>query len=379
MNFTGARFFSPSWLAPALALLSTFYLPAQTQVPVLVPHTTLHDHYLFNRSFTYDGQDYTGLPWMFYYVNVGSSPPPATLRTRCVLEAVNGAPYDHANFSWFRFPAPPGGPWPPADGTEPLAATGEYLETAQFGPVNGVNPAGFVFTGEFGGETNPPSAREEQSHHYFLESVYFTDRECSDAGAEYGWYRIVADTETGDTPANSVAFYYATFSNCNDDYGCWDVLGHQVQQTFLTTAITNVAPNSAGVYQYEYHAVRNGSFFDLAVLDPASGDPVTCKWSFPTGSGSGTCQFSVPIEGFYPSAEQIDKGYIVVATQSSRLYPAMTGAPYPEWYDYTPQKLGGAPPTNIVPTSEPNGSKSCITAGAGYACLKALSLAVLYQ
>jgi hypothetical protein len=365
-----------------LAWLALPALWAQTAVPVLVPHTTLHDHYLFNGSYTYDSQDYTGLPWLFYYVNVGSSPPPATLRTRCPVQQVDGTPYGHANFGWFRFPVPGGEwVWPPANGREPLAATGEYLETARFGPMGSANPLGFAFNGEFAGETNPPSSTiQDQQKHYFVEVVYFTDRECSDAGTEYGWYRTVASSESGDMPPNSLIFYYGIFNNCNIDYGCWDVLGHQVQPKGANATIINLAPNADGVYQYKYQVIRSGSVFNVSILDPSSDTPVTCQWSISTGGGSsGTCQFPVPIESWYPSADQINSGYIVVATQSSHLYPAMMGGPYPEWYDYGSVGIGAAPPTNVVPTKEPNGTPSCITGGVGYACLKALSLQALYE
>ena len=74
------------------AFVAASALCAQTPVSVLVPKTSLHDHYLFSRSQHFDGQDYTGLPWRFYYANVGSNPPPATLRTRCVLQPVDGTP-----------------------------------------------------------------------------------------------------------------------------------------------------------------------------------------------------------------------------------------------------------------------------------------------
>jgi hypothetical protein len=357
-------------------------LRAQTPVPVLVPHTLLHDHYLFNRSFTYDGQDYSGLPWRFYYANVGASPPPTTLRTRCALRQVNGAPYNHANFGWFRFPVPGGnGTWPPATGTEPLAVTGEYLATAQFGPLGDASPAGFVFNGEFAGEAKPVSSPTSGDNtHFFIEAVYFTDRECSDAGTEYGWYRMVANSYTGDTPPNSFVFYYTKFANCNLDYACWDVEGHQVQSPVATATITGVAPNAAGTYQYKFQAIRSGSDFNVSLLDPGTDAPVTCQWSFSSGGGSsGTCEFAVPIESWYPSAAQISSGYVVVTTQSSHLHPSMTGAPYPEWYDYEVGGVGGAPPTNVVPTTEPNGAKSCLTNGKGYACLDAVSLEVFYE
>lgn len=370
----------PPKLFPALFAIPV--LCAQTSVPVLIPNTSLHDHYLFNASWTYDGQDHTGLPWMFYYANVGSSPPPTTLRTRCALGPVNGAPYNHVDFGWFRFPIP-GNPWvwPPFNGTEPLAATGEYLETSQFGPLDAASPVGFVFDGEFAGETNPPSSQiQDQYTHYFVEAVYFTDRECSDAGAEYGWVREVANSGSGDTPADSVTFYYSIFNNCNTDYGCWDVLGDQVHQQSSNTTITHLAPNLEGLYQYKFQATRSGSDFNLSVLDPSSGSPVNCTWSISgSGGGSGACQFPVPIETWYPTPDQTASGYIVVATQSSHLYPAMTGAPYPDWYDYASAKLGAAPPNNVVPTNEPNGTQSCLYEGHGFACLKAVSLEVLYH
>jgi hypothetical protein len=364
-----------------IALLACPALWAQTPVSVLVPRTTLHDHYLFNRSFSYDSQDYTGLPWRFYYANVGASPTPTTLRTRCALQQVNGTPYDQADFGWFRYPVPGGnGAWPAYNGSEPLAVPGEYLETAQFGPMEGANPVGFVFNGEFAGQTHPASSPTHGNSHYFIEAVYFTDRECSDAGTEYGFYRYPANSDYGDAPANSFTFYYAKFSNCNDDYGCWDIDGHQVQAVGASVNISAVAPNAAGTYQYKFQVIRSSADFDVSLLDPDSGSPVACQWSFPTGGGSsGPCRFPVPIESWFPTVDQLESGYIVVATQTSHLYPAMTGASYPEWYDYTFAKSGAAPPTNVVPTSEPNGTKSCLYNGAGYACLNALSLDVLYQ
>jgi hypothetical protein len=246
--------------------------------------------------------------------------------------------------------------------------------------MGGTQPVGFVFNGEFAGEANPPSTHlTGQPPHYFVETVYFTDRECSDAGTEYGWYRLVADSDSGDAPANSFTFYYSEFSNCNQDYGCWDTNGHQVQALVATANATSVAPNAAGTYQFKFQVIRRGSYFQVSILDPGSGSPVNCQWSISTGGGSGPCQFAVPIESWYPAASQIDSGYIVVATQSSHLYPSMIGAPYPQSYDYGAGKTGAAPPKNIVPTTEPNGAQSCITRGAGYACLNALSLEVLYE
>jgi hypothetical protein len=363
------------------AFIAASTLPAQTSVPVLLPHTSLHNHYLFNRSFSFDGQDYTGLPWRFYYANVGSSPAPTTLRTRCPLQQVNGTPYDHANFGWFRYPVPGGnGTWPRANGTEPLAATGEYLETAQFRPVDNTNPAGFVFTGEFAGVAKPASTPTTGPGHFFVEAVYFTDRECSDGGTEYGWYRKVADSSFGDTPVNSFVFYYSKFTNCNLDYGCWDTNGHQVKSTLATATMTDVAPNAAGTYEYKFQVIRSGPDFNISVLDPGTDQPVTCQWSISTGGGaSGPCEFPVAIESGYPTADQMNSGYIVIATQSSHLFPATTGQPYPQWYDYGVGGSGASPPMNVAPTTEPNGTKSCITGGAGYACLDAVSLQVLYE
>ena len=92
---------------------------------------------------------------------------------------------------------------------------------------------------------------------------------------------------------------------------------------------------------------------------------------FDRRGSSGPCEFSLPIGSWYPAASQINGGYVVAATQSSRLYPAMKGSAYPEWYDYGHAGTGATPPTNVVPTTEPNGTKSCIAHGVGYACLDA--------
>ena len=62
--------------------------------------------------------------------------------------------------------------------------------------MENTNPAGFVFNGEFAGQTKPLTVRTEGPLRYFVEAVYFTDRECSDAGTEYGWYRMVSNSLT---------------------------------------------------------------------------------------------------------------------------------------------------------------------------------------
>jgi hypothetical protein len=362
-----------------LVVLAISTLMGQTPVSVLVPNTTQHPHYLFNDSYTYDQVDFTGLPWSFYWNNAATSPPPATLRTRCALEQVGGAKYNYnADIGWFRYPVPGGdGSWPAANGTYPLAATGEYLETSQFGPIGATNPIGFTFYGEFAGQASPPSSPTGAgSANFFLEAVYFTDRECSDIGTEYGWFRMVSNSYSGDTPANSATFYYSAFTNCNIDYGCWDTIANQVGSPYVTATITNLAPNAANTYSYTYKAIRSGANFSVSVLDPASGNPVSCQWSISTGGGStGDCLFNVPIQGWYAPASVTNTGFIVVATQSSHLYPSQAGQQYPLLYDYASRMAGAAPATNIVPTAEPSGAQSC----GGFACLDARSLQVLYQ
>ncbi len=153
--------------------------------------------------------------------------------------------------------------WPAYNGSEPLAVTGEYLETSQFGPMEGANPVGFVFERRVCRRDAPCRRHPPRSiAHFFIEAVYFTDRECSDAGTEYGFYRDPSNSDYGDAPADSVTFYYAKFNNCNHDYGCWDIDGHQVSGNSMRRVnISAVAPNTDGTYQYKFQAIRSGPRF----------------------------------------------------------------------------------------------------------------------
>jgi hypothetical protein len=311
-------------------------LRAQTPVSVLQQNTVLHGHYLFNQSWQYDQLDYDGLPHIFYFANANTQPPSGTLRQRCALSHIIGTPYNHADFDWFNYPD-----YSPADGMFPYASPGEYLSSEQFQPNGFGSPVGFDFVGEFGGEVTSPTPSSSGS--YFIEAAYFTDRECSDAGTEYGWYREPASFFSGDQAVDSVTFYYSDFTNCNIDQMCWDVNGQQIGQPTATATITGIPANSQG-RMYRFRAIRSGGNFVISVLDPSSGAVASGCSAFISvpgvgnSSASGDCQFSVPIASWYPSVTVTQSGFLVAASQSSHIYPPPTGSP---------RGNGGVPPANL--------------------------------
>ena len=313
---------------------------AQTLIPLLQPGA-LHDHYLFNQTWQYDAQDYASLPWTFYYANVSTEAPSGTRRTRCAFSQVNGTPYGHANFDWFNYPD-----YSAADGEYSYAPPGEYLA----GPTSLGKLVGFDFDSEFGGSTTAPTTAG-----FFVEAVYFTDRECSDAGTEYGWYRLPASS-AGDQALDSVTFYYSVFTNCNGDFMCWDTNGLQVFQNTTTVTLATIPCNSkstvgpnclpsyeTGWLEYNFKAIRNGSWFVITLSDPVTRTiPMGCSASISPStvgiSQRGTsCEFSVAIASWYPSSMVTESGYIVAATQASRSHPPPAGL----------QGIGAGPPTNF--------------------------------
>jgi hypothetical protein len=316
-------------------------IQAQTRTPLLHPDA-LHDHYLFNQTWQYDAQDYASLPWTFYYTNVSTEAPSGTRRSRCALGPVNGTPYGHANLDWFNYTD-----YSAADGEYPYAPPGEYLA----GPTGLGKLLGFDFDGEFGGLTSTPTIAG-----FFVEAVYFTDRECSDAGTEYGWYRLPA-LSTGDQALDSVTFYYSVFTNCNGDFMCWDTNGLQVFQNTTTVTLTSIPCNSrstvganclptsyqTGWLEYDFRAIRRGSWFVITLLDPITKRiPAGCSASASPSEieirQRGTrCEFSVAIANWYPSSMVTESGYIVAATQSSRTHLPSTGLP----------GTGDPPPNNL--------------------------------
>lgn len=314
---------------------------AQTSRPILTPYT-LNDHYLFNQTWQYDSQDYAGLPWTFYFANTSAQPPSGTRRSRCAFIPVDGTPYGHANFDWFNFPD-----YSPADGQYSYAPPGEYLA----GQTGAGNLVGFDFDGEFGGAATTPTTAG-----FFVEAVYFTDRECSDGGTEYGWYRLPA-WSVGDQAQDSVTFYYSVFSNCNGDFMCWDTNGQQVFPNTTTVTLAKIPCNSRstvgpnclpdayqpGWLEYDFKAIRRGSVFMITLLDPVTGTtPAGCSASSSPATigvtqAGASCEFSIEIAPWYPPATATQRGYVVAATQSSRTYPPPDG----------PQGMGAAPPASF--------------------------------
>jgi hypothetical protein len=319
-----------------LFFIATPALRAQTPVSVLQDSTVLHDHYLFNESYQYDQQDYVGLPHMFYFANANTQPPSGTRRQRCALGHISGAPYNHADFDWFNYPD-----YSPADGAFAYAPPGEYLASELFGPNGFGSPSGFDFVGEFGGAVTSPT--DPSSGSYYVEAAYFTDRECSDAGTEYGWSRLPASFG-GDQGVDSVTFYYSDFTNCNIDFMCWDVNGQQIFQPTATATITGIPANAQGNRQYRFRIIRSDPYFVISILDTNSGGVISgCSVSISVSgignsSASGACQFWVPIAGWYPSVAVTQSGYVVAASQCSHVYPPPVGSP---------QGNGGVPPTNL--------------------------------
>jgi len=174
---------------------------------------------------------------------------------------------------------------------------------------------GLEFRGAFDGSGSVSSGG------YMVETVFLSDRPCTDGGLEYGFFRRVWNS----TPSDTIAFYYSDFTNCD---------GGICRATNSNTPTTNVenpnpiehditslpVTNSGGTDdQWIFHAypVWTGSAWDMRfeILDPYTLGYAQCKVD---GSGLGDCYKEYTPSDWSESFGQFSglNAYVFSVTQS---------------------------------------------------------------
>lgn len=182
------------------------------------------------------------------------------------------------------------------------------------------NLKGLEFLGSFLG-----SGSVSGSGAYIVESVFYSDRPCTDGGLEYGFYRrLIAGG------SDEIAFYYSDFTNCDGGVcRATDSSSGAIEYPNVRThSISSLALNSHSENKYYFHAypVYNGESYDMRfeVLDPYTFAYAQCKVDGSStvsdcyrqyGPSDGTIPFSV----FYNAT-----GYLFATAQSVGTVSAST-------------------------------------------------------
>jgi len=165
---------------------------------------------------------------------------------------------------------------------------------------------GFGVTAAFSGAAQHPGA---------LETVYFTDRVCSDGGNEYGLSRDLA--------TKSILVYWAAYANCGND----------AQSVCRKTGNASLGHNFSNVQQ-ENSSAHAQHGFRLYGLDPETvytyklyidhhklhvevwNGRKLAECSGSEESSRVPCSLFRPVEPWFP-IDQLHSGYIVAGTQNT--------------------------------------------------------------
>jgi len=214
--------------------------------------------------------------------------PPAPPRTVCAVENRPGA-------YWFT----PGGRR--LDHLFPTPNPGEFNVSALQTGIHG-----FAVTAAFAGSAARAGA---------VETVYFTDRVCSDGGVEYGFAR--------DISTRTILVYWSTFANCANDAAS---LCRKTDNPSLGQNFSNVQQENSGtnvdhgfrIYgldvkqQYTYKMFVDHAAFHIEVS--RAGRVAQC--SDQESAKPAPCTFEKHVQNWFPVAN-LTAGYIVAGTQTS--------------------------------------------------------------
>lgn len=147
---------------------------------------------------------------------------------------------------------------------------------------NGVR--GFSFTGSFGGHyagAVPPD-------NYPVETVFYTDRECTDAGREFGFYRAVWEDKT--------YFYMSDFTNCEGDICRVDAAGTRDSSPRPEVSKVQIEGVTPGEHTYKAFVNPGGGSFHIEV------DLLACSFVIEQTRITGPCAIDVPIGAQNPKS-----------------------------------------------------------------------------
>jgi hypothetical protein len=214
--------------------------------------------------------------------------PPAPARSVCAIENRPGV-------YWF---TPDG---KSLRGTFPTPNPGEFNVSPKQTGIRG-----FAVTAAFAGWAVRTGA---------VESVYFSDRACSDGGVEYGFSRDLA--------TNSVLVYWSTFANCANDGAS---LCRKTDDASLGANFSNVQQENGGtnvqhgfrIYGLDVKAPYTYKMFvkDGGFRVEVSREAKLIRCSEQEGAPPTDCAFEKKVQAWFP-IDRLADGYVVAGTQTA--------------------------------------------------------------
>jgi len=276
-------------IALLFALLVGFPCAAESWISIATPSAP-YQYFLYSNSGAIEKDKFDAQnPHPQKSFTYKFPPGPSAARTTCRLE---DRPADHV--FWY---APPvaNSSATHLDGmfATPLASEFNVSELQK-------NIRGFEALAIFGGSSKSPGGA--------LESIYFTDRACSDGGVEYGLARDLA--------TDNLLVYWSTYSNCGNDAGS---ACRKTNDPTLGDNFSNVqqesdrAPHGFRIYdldlnrQYLFRMTIENDGFQVDIF--SDGDKLAlCRES--GGQPLMPCSFHKPAPSWFP-VHKVSSGYIV--------------------------------------------------------------------
>jgi hypothetical protein len=198
----------------------------------------------------------------------------------------------------------------------PSAPSDEFSATRLESGLKGVE-----FLGSFLG-----SGSVSGTGSYIVETVFYSDRACTDGGFEYGFFRrILASGE------DKIFFYYSDFTNCDGGIcrATNSPTGSIQNPNVREHSITDLALNSHSENKYYFHAypvANGGGGYDMRfeVLDPYTFNYAQCKVDGASTAGDCFKQYTSSDGTIAFSNYNNVSGYVFTAVQSVGTVSAST-------------------------------------------------------
>jgi len=196
-------------------------------------------------------------------------------------------------------------------GQYPNAVPNEFHVSDQVSGIHGL---------EFLGSFSQAVASSRGPYGEAIETVYFTDRRCTDAGREFGFAHYLV--------LNDLRFYYSDYTNCGAAYcnSQSDALGVGLDTVADYVSLRNLAGYWDGTqtsYLFYYHAwFVDDNTMKVEVLNPQSFQPADCTIYNAVGSQIGTsnvCSVTISLQSFFNQGGVVNggSGYVISGTQQA--------------------------------------------------------------
>jgi hypothetical protein len=196
-------------------------------------------------------------------------------------------------------------------GQYPSAVPNEFHVSEQVSGIHGL---------EFLGSFSQAVASSRGAYGEAIETVYLTDRRCTDGGREYGFAHYLV--------LNDLRFYYSDYTNCGAAYcnSQSNAAGIGLDTIADYVSLRNLAGYWDGTqtsYQFYYHAwFVNDNTMKVEALNPQTFQPADCTIYNAAGSQIGpsnVCSATISLQSFFNQGGVVNggSGYVISGTQQA--------------------------------------------------------------